>query len=279
MNNERPKPYIGISGVVNPDQQFYLMDHFYWNGLDEPPVNRQMALGVKAVHKTQYLDIENKYGRDWFPVGNEAFSEALRGSGPPELKVAQVYFDADLVRDVGYRDEFVERIRQRGKTWLSAIQFDLLPWHTDNTILPWLEKVKEDSGLTIILQAHGEAMTELGPKGIARTLGRHACALDYILFDASHGKGERMNTEALLPFLDQGYFSGNLLHVGMGVAGGLNAAVVGEELPSILEYYPDVSWDAEGQLHPTLPDGSRPIDLLRAKEYLEASADVLNRYT
>ena len=277
MNTERPNPYIGISGVVDSYQQYYVMDAFIYEGLDEPPLDRRLALGVKAVHKTQFLDIENKYGRDWYPVGEEGFSQALDGSGPPDLKVAQAYFDADYVHDEEYRDEFVQRIRARGKAWMNAIQFDMLPWHEDESMLPWLERLKDESGLTILLQAHGEAMSELGPEGVARKLDRYAHALDYILFDASHGKGVRMDTEALLPFLEAGYASGELSSVGMGVAGGLNARVVREDLPAIVERYPDVSWDAEGQLHPMRGDCTRPIDMSVAKKYLEASREVLEK--
>lgn len=275
MTIGRPKPYIGISGVVNPNQQYYLMDHFIWQGLDEPPIDRQIALGIKAVHKTQYLDIENKYGSEWYPVGEEAFAGALENGGIEALRVAQVYFDTDLVHSEEYRTEFVDRICQRGKTWLSAIQFDLLPWHNDDSMLSWLEKVKEESGLTILLQAHGEAMEQLGSERIARKLGRYAHALDYVLFDASHGKGERMNTKALEPFLYAGHSATELSSVGFSVAGGLNAEVVRQDLPDLLEGYPGVSWDAEGQLHPTLDDGTRPLSAWRSTQYLNASAEAL----
>ncbi len=50
---ERPKPYVGISGVVNPVQQIELRGF----AGDLQRSGRQLALGVKAVHKTQWLDI------------------------------------------------------------------------------------------------------------------------------------------------------------------------------------------------------------------------------
>jgi phosphoribosylanthranilate isomerase len=277
MMKERPQPYIGISGVVDRGQQYYLMDQFVWNGLDEPPINRQIALGVKNVHKTQFLDIENKYGTDWYPVGEEAFANALSENGIRSLRVAQMYFDAEEVQDPEYRKAFVERTRRRGRAWLNTFQFDMLPWHKDETMLLFLEEVKDETGHAVILQAHGEAMSELGPEGIARQLGRYAHALDYILFDASHGRGVRMDTEKLVPFLDASYSNGSLQNVGIGIAGGLNAEVVRNDLPVVIELFPDVSWDAEGQLHPFRPDGTRPIDMTLAKRYLEASREVLEK--
>lgn len=272
MSIERPKPYIGFSGIVNVGDQHYLAERMYWSDLED---ERVMALGVKAVHKTQFLDIPNKYGREWYPVGEEEFATALDGWA--ELNVAQTYFDADHVKDINYRNEFTDRIRKRGSAWLNAIQFDMLPWHEDESMLPWLEKLKKESGLTILLQAHGEAMSELGPDKLTHTLGRYAHAFDYILFDASHGKGVRMNTEALKPFLEAAYQSGELEGVGMAVAGGLNAQVVREHLPEIVALYPDISWDAEGQLHPVRADGTRPLDLALAGAYIEASAEVLGK--
>lgn len=268
---ERMKPYIGISGTVNPEQQQYLLNQFNNLGLD---TQRDIAFGVKATHKTQYLDIENKYGRDWFPVGDE-FSDVLE-TLPGSLNVAQVFLDPELVNDADYRDEFIKRIRRRGASWLQAVQFDLLPWHADNSLIPFLEQLKNESGLGVILQAHGESMQALGPDGMMQKLGQYATALDYVLFDASHGKGIRLNSKALQPFLEAAYSSDALGSVGFGVAGGLHAQVVREDLPVLVQQYPNMSWDAEGRLHPVRPeDSARPLDVRLATEYLEASAEVI----
>lgn len=275
MTKERPRPCVGISGVVRTGQKYPLLDHFAHAGFEELPDNRKLALGVKAVHKTQYLDIENKYGRDWYPVGEYEFANALDDGGTEVLQVAQMYFDADYVHSDEYRTEFVNRIRRRGEAWLNAIQFDLLPWHEDDSMLPWLEKVKEESGLTILLQAHGEAMEQLGPEGVVRKLGHYAHALDYILFDASHGKGVRMSTETLKPFLYVGHNSTELEGVGISVAGGLHAGIVRRDLPDLLRDYPGISWDAEGQLHIATDVGGYELDARRSFEYLSASAEVL----
>ncbi|HRQ86509.1 MAG TPA: hypothetical protein PLY16_00180 [Candidatus Saccharibacteria bacterium] len=287
MTPERPLPYIGISGVSefshnttpeNTSTQYWLMDQFIWAGPenDNIPNRRQLLLGVKAVHKTQYLDIENRYGREWYPVGEQEFATALDDGGINALKVAQIYFDPNSVSDAAYRDEFTQRICRRGKAWLNTLQFDMLPWQQNDAMLPFIEEVKRRTGHTIILQAHGESMQQLGAKNIAKRLGQYAHVLDYVLFDASHGKGVRMNPYALLPFLDACYESGQLDTVGFGVAGGLNAEVVQDELPILLEAYGDLSWDAEGRLHGTHKDGSFGFDSNAAKRYLQASADILN---
>lgn len=260
--------------------QTWLLDQFAYAGLDDDSTSsrsvydRQPLFGVKATHKTQYLDTENKYGREWYPVGEEEFAVALKGRG--RLQAAQIYMDPEHVTDEEYRNEFMARICRRGKAWLNTLQFDMLPWHTDDTMLPFIEKVKRTTGHKIILQAHGESMALLGPEGVARKLGRAAHAIDYVLFDASHGKGVRISPQALLPFLEASYDSSELSAVGFGVAGGLCAEVVREELPALLDEYIDLSVDAEGKLHGSYDDGVHGLDWAKSKDYLNAMYDVLN---
>jgi hypothetical protein len=273
---ERQTPYIGISGVVS-EVHDYLIHDLRWIDLEDLNPARTYAFGVKATHKTQFLDQENKYGKEWYPVGDD-FSNAI-DKGGVGLRVAQTFFDPEYVSDPEYRKIFIDKICRRGKAWLNAIQFDMLPWHNDDSLLAFLEQVKNETGHAILLQAHSESMSQLGPEGVAQKLGKYAHALDYILFDASHGKGMRMNADALQPFLEAGYNSNELSSVGFSVAGGLNAEVVREALPVLLTDYPDISWDAEGQLHPPKSDGTRPVDFKLAHQYAEASEEVIKRYT
>lgn len=274
---ERPKPYIGVSGVVE-GQQYYFMDRFALHELErtDGKNDRRIALGVKATHKTQFLDQQNKYGKEWYPVGEQQFANALDASGCDALRVAQTYLDPSQVHDPDYQHLFIQRITKRGKGWLNAVQFDMLPWHTDVDMLRFVEKVKQETNLEILLQAHGPAMQELGPSGISRRLGNYATAIDFILFDSSHGKGERMNPDALKPFLDEAYESDKLAATGIAVAGGLNADIVREVLPALIDRHPDLSWDAEGQLHH--PEGSahRGLDMQEVERYFEASSQILN---
>jgi hypothetical protein len=252
-------------------QQTELLDYFTKQGLDE---HRDLALGVKATHKTQFLDQENKYGSEWYPVGEDGFAGALEPQADT-LRVAQIYFDADYVSDAAYKDAFMRRLRRRGAAWLNAVQFDMLPWHEDSSLLHFVEQVKCETDFTVLIQAHDDAMRSLGPDKIARRLGEYAHAIDYVLFDASHGKGVRLNTDTLRPFLETTYASDELSAIGVGVAGGLNSQIVSEDLPTLVQEYHDLSWDAEGQLHPVAATGARPIDMYAAKSYLGASAKVL----
>lgn len=271
----RPEPYIGVSGVVNESLQ-RAIEHI----ADEAEVRtrRMLALGVKAVHKTQWLDIENKYGNAWYPVGEKGFREALHMS-ERVMGVAQAYIDTDFVDKTGYREAFVRRIFERGRRWLGGVQFDMLPWHTNPVILDYLLKVRQMDGAPdrVLLQCHARAMETLGPREATKRLGDYALsgAIDYVLFDASHGRGKRLEPENLRPFLDEAYSSGELARIGFGVAGGLDAQVVQNDLLPLIAAYPDLSWDAEGKLHPERNDGTRPLDIASVADYLLASAGVI----
>lgn len=279
MSLERPTPYIGISGIndssLTASAEEALTRNFsamQFSREDSSQCSRQLALGVKAVHKTQYLDIENSYGPHWYPIGENSFYSALSDENGSCLKVAQIAFSSELVLDRAYLDSFMERILRRGKKWINTLQFDMLPWHKDSTFLTFLEELKTRTNHKIILQAHGESMTELGPQDTIWELGRFASSIDYVLFDSSCGKGIPLNSTALLPFLDAGFASEKLKSIGFGIAGGLNADTVRSELPALLQVHPNISWDAEKKLHdtPTLA-----LDMVQSVAYLHASVDVI----
>ena len=275
MTERIKQPYVGVSGVVSPLQQRNLESISEEFALIER--GRVLALGVKAVHKTQYLDVENKYGNEWYPVGQEAFASALRKADPADtsLNVAQAYLDVDHVHDADYRNDFVARIAERGEPWLQAVQFDMLPWHKDTATLSFLEDLKNTHSLQILLQCHKAAMEDLGPTGVTRRLGSYAHVLDYVLFDSSHGTGLRLDTARLDPFIAEAYTAFDPSQTGVALAGGLNGQIVREDLPPMLEKYPNLSWDAEGQLHPVNADNKRPLDMQVTREYLKASSEIL----
>lgn len=91
-----------MSGVADTEQQAQL--EAYADDLGLYDAGRKLALGVKATHKTQYMDTENKYGADWYPVGEAGISDALMPS-EGSLRVAQVYLDVNYVGDEDYRRE------------------------------------------------------------------------------------------------------------------------------------------------------------------------------
>lgn len=285
----RPKPYVGVSGVVKQAhvepsglvwhewQHQFLQAHAERAGLFD--AGRKLLLGVKATHKTQYDDTENKYGRDWYPVGEEDFANAInpRLLKPDVMPVAQTYLELGRVHDLGYAHEFVNKVHWRGRKWLQAMQYDMLPWHKDESMLRFVDVTRRYFQTEALLQVHGPAMKELGPKGVVKTLGKYAGSLDYILFDSSHGTGKRLNVNSLRPFLEEAYSSEALQNTGIAVAGGLNAHIVREDLPGLLYDFQDLSFDIEGQVHKLKNDGTRSLNMDGAKEYLSAAVEVITQ--
>lgn len=280
-------PYIGISGVNGGREQRTL--ELLWDtlGLHE---QRRLLLGVKAVHKTQWLDTPNKYGTAWYPVGEQAFHHALLSKGE-SYGVAQMYLEPTAIAaDPEYAQAFVDRTIERGKHWLNAIQFDMLPYdQTDAALWRTLFDRIHEQNVDVIVQCHKRAMAA-GPKATVEQL-KSLGPVDYVLFDASHGRGIEMNPDALLPYLDAAAgdqtLAGN--RTGLGVAGGLNVETVMRHIPRVLSKFPDTSWDAEGNLHPRpvqvtdqitgepvwhTQDQGR-LNLGLAWQYLQASAEAI----
>lgn len=271
MSSERPKPYVGVSGVVNSEQQAMLREFSpMFHG-----IGRQLALGVKAVYKTQWLDTVNKFGSDWYPMGEE-IRGCLVADREDELRVAQVFFDQDTARQEhgnDYERRFIEKLLGRTGTMFNALQFDLLPWdsrgYTD--LFSGIRAARPD--MKIIVQAHKWQMQQHEPPELVRRLNLYAFPnrdrlIDYVLFDASHGTETRMDIEELSRFVEAAYRETNF---GIGVAGGLSAEVVEHDLPRLLKYHPDLSFDAEGQLHLNENPRDRSLNVAATKGYLAAA--------
>lgn len=269
---ERAKPYIGVSGVGSTNTQQQIIERFESTNLCK---KRTLLLGVKALHKSQWLDQPWTRDPEWDIVGRHAFQTVLN-KDRRALNIAQAYFDQACVGEKWYREAFLERIYARGASWIDGIQFDSLPWHNNADLLRFLHETKEQYPDTLVLlQCHEQSMQRYSPNQLVQKLGAYAAALDYVLFDASHGKGIRLDVERLSPYIEEAFGSSALDHVGVALAGGLCDTVVREELPSLVERFPELSWDAEGKLHPRNATGGMPLSLDTTMGYFEASRKVL----
>lgn len=269
---ERAAPYVGVSGVGTPETQQQLIELF-----DEAELGgkRQLMLGVKALHKCQWLDQPWTRDDDWDLVGEQVFRGAVTRSDRT-TNIAQAYFDQREVGDAWYRQAFLERMYARGNEWIDGIQFDSFPWHENRDLLAFLHETKTRHPDTqVYLQCHEKSMQRYNPTQLARVLAEHAEALSYILFDASHGKGIRLNTAQLAPYIEEAFASDALAHVGVALAGGLYGPVVRDDLPELVAQFPDLSWDAEGKLHPVSEDGRMRLDMNTVKDYFAASREVI----
>ena len=274
----RNQPYVGVSGVVNPEQQRELVEVAQY---ELHATARRLALGVKATHKPQYEDVENKYGPLWYPVGNDII-KAL-DHRVQTYNIAQTYLEPEFIEnDPDYPRAFMGKLNARMRDYLDAVQIDLLRFDTDPERYQHVFRAMAATGMQTIVQCHGYAMEE-GPKSaldkLKRLVGERE--IGFVLFDASHGRGQEMNPEALLPFIEAAYNDRDLAHkmTNFGVAGGLHAGNLEELLPKLLREFPELSWDAEGRLHDSIADGGDgSLNMDRTKQYLVRSAALLTEY-
>jgi hypothetical protein len=262
----KPVPYVGVSGVVSPEQQQWIRE------TAQPIIDRGRALllGVKAVHKNHWLEIENKYGPEHYPVGKD-IGGSVESTSEDELLVAQVYLDLQAAAQEGesnYEVRFIDKLLGRA-AW-TGVQFDMLPWH-ENEYTGLFGRIKKEAPL-VLLQCHGDIMQKLSPHKVSELLRSYTGLVDYVLFDASHGKGVTLNPDALEPFVDA---ASELTGIGVGVAGGLDErTVLSPEFQKLLAHYPDLSFDAEGKLR---PEGKGALDQDATRAYLASAARVVRR--
>ena len=269
--SERPQSYVGVSGVVSPEQQYRLEQY----KLPLMAVDRKLLLGVKAVHKTQWLDTPNKYGPTWYPIG-DTIADSVRPATGNSMLAAQVYLDLAEARRQGITDypaRFMEKLIQRTGGWLDAVQFDLLPWDDQDYSELFEEMILAKPDLDILLQCQGPIMDAHSPQEIAKRLEYYKQYVSYVLFDASHGTGTRLDTNALRPYVAE---ASEKDWLGVGVAGGLSGAVVEQDLPELLGDYPHLSFDAEGSLHENLDPNNKRLTLTSVDHYLSTAVSVIS---
>lgn len=279
-NRNRREPYVGVSGVVSPEQQTALLA----NDIEERLANtaRRLAIGVKATHKPQFDDIENKHGRQWYPVGDE-ISSALNPDIRSTFNIVQAQLKQEHVdTNQAYPELFFDKIRSRTSSVLDAIQIDQLRYEQSPEKYAHVIRAMSSIGLQTIVQCHSFAM-EAGPQEAMKALEILAdkTEIDYVLFDASHGRAEELNPGILKRFLEVAYNDPYFSDKGtnFGIAGGLSGENLKPLLGQIMQDYPDISWDAEGRLHDKKKaGGTGSLNLDRSKHYLEQSVDLAERY-
>lgn len=235
--------YTGVSGVGSVEQQLACEDAFSSLVL---PKERKLLLGVKATTRIQVDETESRKGRNWFPVGEELRSALT--SSPDSLRVLQLYADrwTDLVERA---IPLIENSLERAESWVDGLQYDLLPWFTEDSSLQLIERYAHGVAVDgpVILQCHGDIMQNASPEQMLERLRRVEGFITHILFDASEGRGLQMNPDTLSWWVE--IVQASDLDIGVAIAGGLGGPETAQLLGPILRRFDDISWDAESKLH------------------------------
>ncbi len=246
-------PYISITDFMTPAQVRNVL-----NSITLLP-GTKLGVGVMMSYKTL-----NRI--------KTRFSEVF----PPTDKVKDIFIDDPRVfntlhyadyRGVDVYENLSAACLYSGDN-LHAIQLDMtwpdpLEIRKFHTLFP---------DIKIILQIGRKAFDQVDNdyhKLIAK-LAEYNEALDYVLLDKSMGKGKGLDADFMLPFLYM--LNKERPDLGLVVAGGLgpNSLYL---IAKIIELYPNVSIDAQGQLRNS---GSffDPIDWGRANLYVQRANDM-----
>ncbi|MEI6054035.1 MAG: hypothetical protein WCQ49_01565 [Candidatus Saccharibacteria bacterium] len=291
--NKRPESYIGVSGIVNPEQQKQLETMADIFGFVD--LRRKLMLGVEATHKTQFNNEPNAWGSNWYPVGNElrsAIESKDVSNDPNSMRIVKLAVDPTHMADSEYRRTITQYIFNRSGKWVDGVQFSKLPWHTNPDMIGYLENIKSKYGTKILLKVQDNTMMELGANRLVDKLEDYAGIIDYLILDSNTNAGRRFieksnepennqpsfDADRLSHFLGSAYSSSKLGSVGIALAGGIDSKVVKEDLKKIISEYPDLSWDGEDKLHPIIlqkNNSRRPLDMNLAEDYMKSSTNIL----
>ena len=265
------KPYVGVSGVVNPEQQAVLREA----AASLKAAGRSLAIGIELARATQWHDSDAEHGSAWRPL-NEVISGCVVPGECDELRIAQISLDQKRAGECGEEDygrHFVDEHFGRVGVALDGVQLGA-PWDDawQGGTLGHVRRSKPD--YVIILEADKRQMDQHGPKELVDRLSTYACnkLVDCVSFDVSHEPDTALDIEALRRFVDEVYSRTNLK---VGITGGLDDVIVARDLPAILQEYPDLCFGVGRQLHKEPDSKDYSLDLRAACKYLRTAAKVI----
>ena len=247
------KPYIGVTGVMTPQESRTILHHFDTSFIDG---SRELMVGVLVSSKTlvgkknkypnRYPDVDHVAGI--FQKHHAAFNVIHYSTDERETLRYQLMMLADEV----------------GGQHLHGFQLNMV-WPAREALLDFRNATKKK--YRMILQIGRQAMTdyEYDPVRIACKAALYENSIDAVLIDQSGGKGHQIENlnfvldvikalKELAPTID------------IGVAGGLQSGTIHFMRP-FLTTYPDLNWDAESGLRTDDDD----LDILEVVDYLKAS--------
>jgi phosphoribosylanthranilate isomerase len=241
MNTNRT-PYIGVTAFMNRDQ----VEDALW--AIPSNTNRKLMIGVLA-SSTTLSELPNK----------------LPGRFPPINSIRDIFIDHPLAFNVVHyashaRTTIAEqlvRIVALAPELIHGIQLNMV-W-PDPDAIALFKKTHPD--VQIILQVGTKAFDEIGrdKDQLHDRLKTYEHIIDYVLLDDSGGYGKQMDTQFLIELMRKLKASGIDMHI--VVAGGLSSSNL-SLLEPIIDEFPDVSIDAEGNLRDHQKD-CLDMDLVR----------------
>lgn len=264
-------------------------------------VNNPRYIGVTDVHSVALaIDLCNKVkGSDMkMHIGVMTNYSGIVNGFPPdkykkvwrtkdELAIAfvnhpdafNVVHYADYKRDGRTNTKVLQLAYEGGGQYCHALQLDMI-W-PDSEMMSETKKLCPE--MKFIMQLGRSAISDMCKQIDTNSLLKLSDRLnkeysdiaDYLLIDFSGGEGILIDTEKTLALLD--HLHKHCPNFSYVVAGGLHAENLEETIGVILNFFPDISWDAQGKLRPS-GDSTEPLDISFAKKYVEISTYLTKKH-
>lgn len=258
MNNS-PSPYIGITDFMTQEQVKNMLAVFLAHR--SPDSKRKLHVGVMMSYKT-LNGIPTKW-TNAFPKNEDIHKIFLDDPNIFNVLHYADYDGIDVLNNLVQATNF-------GIGMIDALQLDMV-WPDPTFVKEYRELWPQ---VQIIIQGNTKAL-ELVDNDIDRFVVRlkeYEHSIDYVLLDKSMGKGLGMDAVGLAPLAQ--VIQDELPHLGLAAAGGLGPDTMHLVQP-LVELFPGISIDAQGQLRSAGRTALDPIEWDRAEKYLIESLKIL----
>jgi len=253
-----PPPYVGITGFRDPGEVRALLD------LDCG--RRELMVGVLASQRSLSGGPPRAGSRS---PAREDIAGIFPATGYPTVNL--VHFFAPAGNNAGALAGWLEQAMHWGGPFCHGLQLNIT-WPQPDA-LKGFKRLFPDKRL--VLQVGGRdrpVELEGDPQTLANRIAhRYAGLVDYVLWDASGGKGIVLDPVVLVPYLEalEDRINDDGILMRQCVAGGLSADNI-ELVAEMCAMFPQLSLDAEGRLHGT----NGRLDIAQCRRYLAAAASL-----
>ncbi len=266
----KQEPYVGVTGFMSNDEVSAVLAEV---DRVSPDSERKLMVGVLMGTKTAQ-GLPNKWPNR-YPKSREAKDIFV----PHPRSLGLVHYHADDPQKLYEEILWADAVCGMAKHNQAFSGFQLNVCWPDPLTLMHLRAIEHQLGersMIIVLQIGGGAFDKIhhSPGRLAEKIhDEYLDLIDYVLLDPSGGKGEPFNPQKALEYL-RALRADNGINqtIGLGVAGGLSAQNIGLLKP-ILEEFPDISFDAEGQLR----DSADHLDMQKTLAYVRAAFELCDQ--
>ncbi len=262
------KPYVGVTGIVNPTEADAVANAFKKAGFSMKTKHIPM-MGYLAHYKTLH-GIPPKKGKvPNLRYPNQSMLEPLMEKSK-DRALNMVHYATPETEDLPHQIKKLFRgLYEKGLC--RAVQLNI-PWPEPAHLEEILESFPE---MQIVMQLSGQMMNNCSTNEIIENLQNHKDHIDYLLIDPSGGTKQEFNT--MISVMMYKRIKEVFPSITLGFAGGLDGKNVEDKIKGVKRELGNTSFciDAEGGLR-TKRGRAEYLDIDKVREYLLNAASALN---